>query len=285
MALHELRLAEYGSVQALFEPVRYHLTSAAVLDGNSPGRVFADDVSAPRTAFMFSPEGCYLVGDPTNGAFNRALSETVIERRILGDDVQVLLFVVSPQRWPERLRDVVRPRPLMETPRFHYVASSSRYDWRNRLPSGYVVRRIDEALLADAELSVPRHVTGWIQNNWGSIDAFLRLGFGYATVCKDEIVAWSLTDCVSGEQCEIGIHTAAGHRRRGLAAATAAAAVEHAFSEGYASVGWHCPQDNLGSIGTAERVGFQRERAYSTYSVELVARNRRRPCVRDLEAE
>jgi RimJ/RimL family protein N-acetyltransferase len=233
---------------------------------------------------MFSPEGCYLVGDPTNGVFNRSLSEAVIEDRTLGDDVQILWWVVSPERWQERLRDMVRPRLLAEIRRFHYACSGSRYDWRECLPSGYAVRCIDAALLTDAELSVPRHVTRWIENNWGSVDAFLRLGFGCTTICEDEIVSWSLADCVSGEQCEIGIHTAVGHRRRGLGAATAAATVEHALSEGYASVGWHCPQDNLGSIGTAERVGFQRERPYSTYYVELVSRCGSHPCVGEPEA-
>jgi hypothetical protein len=34
-------------------------------------------------------------------------------------------------------------------------------------------------------------------------------------------------------------------------------------------VGWHCPVDNLGSIGTAEKVGFEKERDYTMYGVFL----------------
>ena len=85
------------------------------------------------------------------------------------------------------------------------------------------------------------------------------------TVSASEIVSWSLSDCVSGDRCEIGIRTVPAHRRRGLATVTAAAAVEHALSHSFTVVGWHCPNDNLGSIGTAERVGFRRERDYSAY--------------------
>jgi RimJ/RimL family protein N-acetyltransferase len=84
-------------------------------------------------------------------------------------------------------------------------------------------------------------------------------------VDTDEVVSWSLSDCVSGDRCESGIRTAPAHRGRGLATVTAAAAVDHALSTGFARVGWHCPDDNLGSIRTAEKVGFHRERDYCAY--------------------
>ena len=40
------------------------------------------------------------------------------------------------------------------------------------------------------------------------------------------------------------------------AAVTAAAAVEHALSDGFRLVGWHCDDDNIGSWRTAKRAGF-----------------------------
>ena len=36
--------------------------------------------------------------------------------------------------------------------------------------------------------------------------------------------------------------------------------VEYALSSGFSTIGWQCSEDNLGSIGTAEKVGFERER-------------------------
>jgi hypothetical protein len=54
-----------------------------------------------------------------------------------------------------------------------------------------------------------------------------------------------------------------------LAAITAAATVEYALSHGFSMVGWQCLEDNLGSIGTAEKVGFERERDYRMYDVVL----------------
>ena len=82
---------------------------------------------------------------------------------------------------------------------------------------------------------------------------------------EQQVVSWSIADCVSGERCEIGIHTLPEYRRQGLATITAAAAVDFAFSHGFKVVGWHCDDDNVGSWKTAEKVGFFKERDYVFY--------------------
>ena len=123
--------------------------------------------------------------------------------------------------------------------------------------------RIDADLLARPGLDVPDHVASWMRSNWGSAEAFFAHGFGFATLHEEAIVSWSLADCVSRGQAEIGIHTRPEYRRRGLATITAAAAVDYALGRGLAAVGWHCNADNHGSIGVAEAVGFTLERRYS----------------------
>jgi RimJ/RimL family protein N-acetyltransferase len=266
--IYELDKADYEKARPLLRPLEYHLTSAAVLDGNSPGRVFVDDPADPRTAFVFSPEGCYLAGNPDNDAFNRALNETIYVRKAF-DEADALFFVCHPEGWQERLRIVLHPRLPMEMARHHYVCHELRTDWRAAVPDGFTVHRVDERLLSRPRLRIPDHVTGWMKNNWGSVADFLQRGFGCVTIHDRQVVSWSLADCVSGDASEIGIRTLPSYRRRGLATITAAAAVDHALSNGFSMVGWHCPEDNLGSIGTAERVGFERERDYTMYYVFL----------------
>jgi RimJ/RimL family protein N-acetyltransferase len=141
------------------------------------------------------------------------------------------------------------------------------------LPKGFEVHCLDEALLNRPGLTIPDHIQGWMDGNWGSTAAFLAKGFGFVTLYAKavalQVVSWSLADCRSGDACEIGIRTVKEHRRRGLAAITAAATVEYALSHDFSRVGWHCSEDNLGSIGTAEKVGFERERNYSLYHASL----------------
>jgi hypothetical protein len=91
-------------------------------------------------------------------------------------------------------------------------------------------------------------------------------------ICGDAIVA-CLSDCVSGERCEIGINTDERHRRRGLAALTVAATVNHCLDNGLGLIGWHCLANNTGSRRTAEKVGFALEREYLSFSSEYPAEN------------
>jgi RimJ/RimL family protein N-acetyltransferase len=266
--IYELDEVDYKKVRPLFRALEYHLTSAAVLDGNCPGRVFVDAPANPRTAFMFSPEGCYLAGNPDNDAFNRALNGAIYAGEAF-DAAYALCFVYHPESWQQRLQAILDPRLPIEMPRRHYVCRELKYDWRANVPDGFTVHRIDEALLDHPGLRIPDHVKGWMENNWGSTADFFQRGFGFITVYDHEFVSWSLTDCVSGYACEIGIRTLPSYRRRGLAAITAAAAVDHALANGLSMVGWQCPEDNLGSIGTAEKVGFQKERDYTMYYVFL----------------
>ena len=68
-----------------------------------------------------------------------------------------------------------------------------------------------------------------------------------------------------GSACEIGIETAVSHRKLGLATAVTAATVAYCQQAGFSHIGWHCGQDNAGSISTAKNAGFVLERPYSFY--------------------
>ena len=267
--LHRMPASDYCTVRELFLPVSHQLCSLAVLEGNSPGRVYVDDPALPQTAFMFAPEGCYLVGESGNALFNEALCKGIFAKDIFGTPVSALAFVVDPESWVDQLPTVFDPREPIVQARRHYVCEHVEHDWRGALPDSFDVHLIDEQLLDRTNLGIPEHVHGWITGNWGSVASFLERGFGAVTVHHNQVVSWSVCDCVTGDACEIGIHTLPEFRRRGLAAVTAAVAAEHALSAGYAQVGWQCAEDNLGSIGAAERVGFRLERHYTMYDFFL----------------
>jgi GNAT superfamily N-acetyltransferase len=132
---------------------------------------------------------------------------------------------------------------------------------------GWVVRRIDRALMQEPGIRNPsnalnRYAVDKMNSNWGSIEAFLEKGFGFCTLHDDEVLCWCIADCASGDACEIGVRTRPDMRRRGLATLTAAATVDHALSHRFSQVGWHCWEGNAGSIGVAEKVGFELERRY-----------------------
>lgn len=55
--IYELNKPDYEKARPLFHPLAWHLTSAAVLDGNNPGRVFVDDPAWSRTFPLVFPDG------------------------------------------------------------------------------------------------------------------------------------------------------------------------------------------------------------------------------------
>jgi RimJ/RimL family protein N-acetyltransferase len=264
--ISELPAEAFETARPVFGPeTAYNLIISAVLDGSSPGRVWVDDPGDPRAAFLWSAEGWYVDGEPSPafaGALNHLIM-TEIKAAVLEAGQSEFFLDYEGADWAAQEAAIFAGAPsILRNPRRHYICQAVRVDWRALLPEGHEVARIDRALLARPSLDVPDHVHHWMRSNWGSAEAFFARGFGFATLHDDAIVSWSLADCISRGQAEIGIHTRPEYRRRRLATITAAAAVEYALGSGLDAVGWHCNEDNAGSIGVAEKVGFTLERRY-----------------------
>ena len=268
--MHELERGDCAKCRSLFEALEWNLITNAVVDGTSPGRIYVDHVENPRTAFMCTVEGYYLVGDYNDDEFSKSLNHLIFQSLFAGDTLRQgetdVAISYHPAAWRSKMPIIFHGRTPLKAARRHYICDQLNLDhWRSMVPKGFQVRRLDERLLRTPDLTVPAHVRDWMKTNWGSISNFMKKGFGFCMVHDKSIVSWSLTDCVSCDACEIGIHTREGYRRQGLATLTATAAVDHALSTGLRQVGWHCDEYNLGSIGAAEAVGFRLERKYVQY--------------------
>jgi len=268
--IHELKKRDYSKVLPLYKELEWNLFTRAVAEGTSPGRVYVDCVEDPRTAFMCTVEGYYLAGDDGNDEFNTSLNKLILNRIFSGDAVRKdetdVAIGFHPNSWSDKMVTIFQGRTPLTTARRHYVCTELLVDiWKDRVPDGFQISRIDEDLLKKPQLEIPEHVTDWMKTNWGSISGFMKKGFGFCMLHGKNFASWSLADCVSGNACEIGIHTREDYRRQGLATLTAAAAVDYALSNKFRYVGWHCDEYNLPSIKTAEKVGFKLERKYIQY--------------------
>lgn len=268
--INELKSRDYEKVRPLFKELEWNLITSAVIEKTSPGRIYVDHLKHPRTSFMCTVEGYYLAGYGHNDTFNASLNKLIFEQLFAGDTVRKdetdVAIGFYPDSWKDKMPIIFQGRVPLTTARRHYVCTELKADhWENKVPNGFRVQKIDEHLLQKLRLEIPEHLTDWMKTNWGSIDSFLRKGFAFCMLCDKQIVSWSVADCISGDACEIGIHTHEDHRRKGLATITAAATVDYALSSGFQYVGWHCDEYNLGSIGVAEKVGFKLERKYIQY--------------------
>jgi RimJ/RimL family protein N-acetyltransferase len=245
--------------------MHFNVSIAGVLTRNSPGTICVDQPDTPHVVFLMSPEGIYLAGDGPSTDQLSALKKHVVD--LMENHGIEDLWLTCDSAWQPVLDDFL-PRPPLRVPRQHYVCTDLAFDWRTHLPEGFAVHRIDQTLLARAELIIPDHVYDWIANNWGTQENFLAHGFGFVTETLNthKVISWSLCDCIGDYTCEIGIHTHPDYRRQGFAVLTSAAAVDYALAQGLRLVGWHCNAENFGSQRTALRVGFTLERNYVTFA-------------------
>ncbi len=269
--LQELQTDQFERVRPLFLTFDHKLSIAAAIEDNNPGRIFVDDASRPRTALALTVEGYVLAGEHNNPATNAALGRFLRERIFsgqiyVGDDSHMSL-AVHPEGWQARLPELIPTHEIEKLESYHYLCREVGLKWREHLPDGYAVRRLDRALLDDPGIVFPEAVREWkdFERSWWSLENFLVKGVSCCVLHGREVVSWCVSDCTAGDRIEVGIISHPAHRRRGLAAVATAATVELCLEQGYSAVGWHCSVDNVGSWKTAEKAGFQRERTYTDF--------------------
>jgi RimJ/RimL family protein N-acetyltransferase len=258
-AFQELGAADRAAARSLLTGEEQDLYITAVLEDTCRGTVWVDDRSCPRTALLVTPEGHFLIGERPEGeaaqALTRLLAETLLRGREQG--WWCLCLAYPGEEWQDLIATAVAAGFPVWFRRPYFVCRQLKIDWRVGMPEGFTMARLDAPLLARDDLTNVSRLRDWASEDFGSIPAFLERGFGFCAIRGQDIASWCLSDCVSGHRCEIGIHTAEAFRRRGLAARTAAAAVEHCLANGLTHIGWHTWSGNIGSAATARAVGFE----------------------------
>ncbi len=267
----ELEPDQFSRARPLFAGFDYSLSIEAAIAGNNPGRIFVDDRDQPRTGLALTVEGYLLAGDDgnreTNEALRRLFQDKIFTGEVFVNGDWSMSLAVHPPAWEARLPELIPTHQVEKLERYHYLCREVRLDWRNHLPAGYTVRRVDHALWHDSTVVFSDALREWadIEELWWTEEAFFSRGISFAVLWEGQGVAWCTPDCVAGDRIDVGIITLPAHRRKGLAAAAVAATVEHCLGHGFGAVGWHCNADNVASWRTAERVGFVRNREYAYY--------------------
>ncbi len=125
--------------------------------------------------------------------------------------------------------------------------------WQARLPAGLRTAPLTVDLLrAHTELRETAELF------YGSIDAFLRHGFGVCVLEGDALACVCRSVFTGAGEVEIDIHTEPAYRGRGLAFLAASAFIEDCLARGLRPV-WGCWPENTPSLSLARRLGFTAE--------------------------
>lgn len=121
--------------------------------------------------------------------------------------------------------------------------------------AGLAFALIDGPLLARTELEHIAAVHEEIHWMWPSSDRFAQYGFGSAALIDQQLICWCTAEYLSSGMCGIGITTAEGYQRQGVATATAAQFVDECLRRSIRPF-WECAAYNTASLRVAQRLGF-----------------------------
>jgi RimJ/RimL family protein N-acetyltransferase len=269
--MEELKPAQFADVRTLFDDMRYHLAVNSIFSGQTPARIFVDDVAHPSVGLAWAGHRFHLAGSPQNDTLNTQLGkffgEIVYPQALAHNDVMFVLYY-APEQWAEHIDALLPGKFPLFSLRQYYAYDTSQplvADWRSLLPTGFSLHSVDETLLAQTHLRRLDDLREEMCSERPSVDDFMAKSFGVCLVKDDELAGWCLSEYNSPTQCEIGIETGAPYRKQGLGTLMTLALLEMARCKGVQHVGWHCWRSNVPSSATALKAGFHLARDYASF--------------------
>jgi RimJ/RimL family protein N-acetyltransferase len=267
--LTRLDPAAFRLVVPLCHGLEHHLAVAAILAGDTPADVYVDDRDAPRAALLlpFNRHRVYLAGPADLEEFNRDVAMLLAQRYAASQDQPEggeCVVYYGDQSWDTTIDWIVPQGLTARHQRCYLRLDRPLIAWRDRMPEAYLMRRIDDALLAEAPRNADALIAE-IHSESHSVEDFLAHKFGFCIQHDNTLLGWCLSEYNRPGRCEVGIETMPEYRRSGIATLTASALVEHALAAGFAEIGWHCWATNHASANLGRKVGFKDVLEYSVW--------------------
>lgn len=267
MNIAEISSHQYQIITPLLGEYTNYPVVNAVIEGNSPGRIFVDNPTYPKSAFVLTNAGfSYTIGSQKNSGFNLMLKELLenqIFPKIKQTDDPTLIFYPLPDDWEAIIKKILDQRKVHSIFRKQFKFNQEKFaqhsDWPNQIPKDFSLHPIDQALLDkfNADM-VP----------WKSPQAFIEKGFGFWLMKADEIACECSSVFVGGGAVEINIHTDEKYRKQGFAQITASAFITECQSRGLRP-NWECWWNNEPSVALAKKLGFKSVGNHPVFLVEL----------------
>lgn len=269
--LAELNRDQYN-IHHLLKGDRVNIEIKAIVAGASPGWVFVDDNSDPKTALVFShgQGGFYFLGKEDNLKFTREIAATIQTLFPRLEELGINYFEYSGTsiEWEARLEDLFVARDYDLGNQYVYIFPDLAIA---ELPENaevvYQVERISEGLFANLLIDtsfIEKNILDW----WVSFDDFFSQGAGYCVVYQGKAVALCFSSFVAGEEWALGVYTHQDCRQRGFAMAAGITMVEHCKKNSISPY-WDCMDSNTASRSLAESLGFRLGYVYKVYSFRL----------------
>lgn len=270
MDFHELSPADFSTVDTLFSPFQDHICVRSVIAGHTPGRIFLHRRS-PKISVLWNKMDAIYIAFPADALQIPASLKDLIINQIAPDAasryIPVLNLTTNPGRAIRELMDDFQRFKPTRTPRFAFAyRGADLSQFKTGIP--WLVRPINQQLLAKDAYANFSDLLGWIKSFWSSKEDFLQHGLGFYALKENTIGSWCLSVFTAGSDYELGVATAPKFRGMGLATAVSANCVQQCISDGL-TPHWHCDQANQPSVSVAEKIGFRIRQRYENLTLNI----------------
>lgn len=248
--MYELSKKEYNKSSPLFENLKVdRLAILKVIKGDYPGRIYVDHKEKPRAALVFAGS-CYLGGDAKNADFNEQLKDLLTTEILPGQEGGPLFIFSTTDEWKDTVNELLKDYDVIRIKRYKFELDPEKFkeheEWKGRIPEGYDVKKVDHTLV--------QHMPNYALEYWGTIDAFLSGGFGFAVTKAHKLVSVCWTMLMGEGIAELAVETAESHRRQGFATLATCACIDHCLENGMRPE-WDC-FELPASMNLAQKLGF-----------------------------
>jgi GNAT superfamily N-acetyltransferase len=274
--IYEVEPQGYSRVRELFAQLsEYNMSVVVALEHNYPCRVFVNDLESPTSGFIYLGRMTFgFSGSSDNENFNSQIKELITNELIpfIRTEHKVKELIIRfDTEWKNKINTLLDN--LVEHQLGNFLFRNLNYDYRKHsLPEGYTYATVDSDFLKMNHLKDFDVVDKWVKGCYLSTEDYLSRGFGFSIIHDEEEVASTcMCNYISRDRkrCEIGIITAEEHRKRGLAKNLVSYIVSHCLKLDIQRIDWQSRLSNIGSIKTAEAVGFELDKKYSGYVSQI----------------
>ena len=232
----------------------------SVIEGNTYGETFVDKLDNPHITIVWDTKYSINCG---GCADKEVLKQAVefIKSDILTYDVRqdrgIIKIMYENKEWEQAILEGVQGFNYEVYPRSVYRHELDHIPNFQCKDEGITIKKLDEELVNNNKLKNHEGLIEELTQMWGSVESFLSKGFGYCAITKDSIAAWCTGEYFSKAWCGIGIETYEEYQRQGIAAAATVEIIKHC-KERNKTPHWDCWKNNIPSVKTAEKTGFQK---------------------------
>jgi len=238
-----------------YTPLQYMLRAMAA--GSAPATAYVDQVENPSVCLIHEGHSVFVGGDAYGPAAVEAmdfLDHTLLTPE-LRRELHVMKIVFPNDAWKERLTGALSGASVNE-----YM----RCVFRHPTPGGVVASpapHIQTITAGMVELENFCMIRDEVESTLGSFEKFLEKGFGYALVFETHVCGFCTAEYLSAGECAIGIEVLNEYQQQGFASQMTASFLQECARRGLTPY-WECWKNNIPSVKTAERTGFEKQAEY-----------------------